>query len=250
MKLLRLQTKKPTEGYSAALHILLTALLPILGYIFVRLEFGWIAAAVVLLAKWRIFSVKIRHWPASIMANGVDILAGLSFVMFMVLSSTQTLQILWAALFALWLLVLKPQSNPIWVGIQALVAQFIGLTAIFLFWSDAPIFSLVLLTWGITYISARHFLTAFDAAMSRATGYAWAFFAGSVAWLSGHWLIFYGPIAQPALLIGMLGYGLASIYYLQHFNRLTPNVRRQFIAVMSAVVLFLIIFSDWSDKTI
>ena len=86
--------------------------------------------------------------------------------------------------------------------------------------------------------------------MARATAYSWAFFVASIAWLSGHWLIFYGPLAQPALLLSVLGYGLAAMYYLEHKDKLTKNYKRQFIGVMVAIVLILIVFSDWSDKTI
>ena len=214
------------------------------------MDFGWVAVLLVLLSKWRMLAVKARHWPANVRANAVYIFANLSFVIFMLEANTQLLQLTFAALFALWLLFIKPQSTPLWIGIQALISQALSLVAIFLYWSDASTFWLVFMTWGVTYLSARHFLTAFDESMGRVTAYAWAFFSAAVAWLAGHWLIFYGPIAQPALLLSVLGYGLASIYYLEHIGKLTNNIRWQFIGVMTAVVLFLIIFSDWSDKTI
>jgi hypothetical protein len=250
MKLRRQQTKKPSGSYATLLHILLTALLPIAAFLLVRLEFGWVAVLVVFLSKWRMFAVKARHWPANIRANAVDIFVGLSFVVFMVSTTVMSLQLLWAALYAVWQLVIKPQSTTLWVGIQALIAQMLTLIAVFYFWSESSTTILVFLTWGVSYLCARHFLTAFDEGMSRATSYAWAFFASGIAWLSGHWLIFYGPIAQPALLLSVLAYGLASMYYLEHTDRLTKNVRRQFIAVMFMVVIFLIVFSEWSDKTV
>ncbi|MFT4532161.1 MAG: hypothetical protein ACI9T8_000172 [Candidatus Saccharimonadales bacterium] len=251
MKLQRRQTNKGSKGgLSTALHIILTAALPLLAYILVRLNFGWVAVLLIILSKWRMFAVKLRHWPANFRANAVDIFVGVSFVIFMVSSDTQSFQLLWSAMYAVWLLVIKPQSSALWVGVQALISQALALTSIFLFWSDAPTFQLVFLSWGVGYLAARHFLTAFDEAMSRATAYSWAFFVASIAWLSGHWLIFYGPVAQPALLLSVLGYGLASIYYLEHTDKLSKSVRRQFILVMLAVVLFLVIFSDWKDKTI
>jgi hypothetical protein len=251
MKLIRRQTnKKPRGGLSALVHIFLTAGLPLLAYVLIRLNFGWVAVLLIIMSKWRMLAVKIRHWPANIRANGVDLFVGIAFVIFMILSEGQALQLFWAAIYAVWLLAIKPQSTAIWVGLQALIAQALALSAIYLFWADASTFLLVFLSWTVAYICARHFLTAFDEAMSRATAYSWAFFVASVAWLSGHWLIFYGPVAQPALLLSVLGYGLASIYYLEHTDKLSNNVRRQFIAVMFTVVLFIIIFSDWSDKTI
>lgn len=250
MKLLRRQTKKPAGGYAAFLHIILTAILPLLAFVLVRLDFGWVAIALVLLSKWRMFAVKARHWPAIIRANSVDIFVGLSFVIFMISTDVMSLQLLWAALYAFWLLFIKPQSGALWVGVQALLAQMLSLVAIFYYFSENSTALLVFLTWTVTYLCARHFLTAFDEAMSRATSYAWAFFCASIAWLSGHWLIFYGPIAQPALLLSVFAYGLAAMYYLEHTDRLTKNIRRQFVAVMFMVVIFLIVFSEWSDKTV
>ena len=250
MKLQKPQIKKPIGGYASFIHIILTAVLPLLVFVFVRLGFGWIAIILVLLSKWRIFSVKARHWPANIRSNSVDIFVGLSFVTFMVSTDVMSLQLFWVALYAVWLLVIKPQSTVLWIGIQALLAQMLSLIALFYYYSESSTTILVILTWGITYLCARHFLTAFDESMSRATSYAWALFAASIAWLSGHWLIFYGPIAQPALLLSVLSYGLAAMYYLEHTDRLTRNIRRQFIAVMFMVVIFLIVFSEWSDKTI
>jgi hypothetical protein len=250
MKLLRQRTKKPAQGYSAFLHVVLVAIIPVLAFVLIRLDFAWLAVTLVLLSKWRMFAVKVRHWPAIIRANSVDIFAGLSFVVFMASTQVISLQLVWVFLYAFWLLVIKPQSGALWVGIQALLSQMLSLIAIFYYFSESSTLLLVVTTWGGTYLSARHFLSAFDEGMSRGTSYAWAFFAASIAWLSGHWLILYGPIAQPALLISVLAYGLAAMYYLEHTDRLTKNIRRQFIAVMFMVVIFLIVFSEWSDKTV
>lgn len=250
MKLLRRATKRRKGAFSALLHILLVALLPLLLYVFVRLEFGYIAVILVLLSKWRMFAVKPRHWLVNMRSNAVDIFVGLSVVVFMVLVSDAAVQIAWALLYTGWLLFIKPRSSALWIGGQALIAQAAALAAIFQYWSDATTSILVMLVWAVTYLCARHFLTAYDESMSRATAYVWAFFASSITWLSGHWLIFYGPVAQPALLLTALSYGLASMYYLDHKDRLTKSLQRQFISGMTIIVLFLIVFSDWSDKTI
>ena len=250
MKLLRRQTKKPVGGYSKFLHIIFTAIIPIAAFVLIRLDFAWVAVALVLLSKWRMFAVKARHWPAIVRANSVDIFAGLSFVVFMASTDVMSLQIFWVVMYAVWLLLIKPKSGALWVGIQALLSQMLSLIAIFYYFSESSTMILVLSTWLVTYLCARHFLSAFDEGMSRGTSYAWSFFAASIAWLSGHWLILYGPIAQPALLISVLAYGLAAMYYLEHTDRLTKNIRRQFVAVMFMVVIFLIVFSEWSDKTV
>ncbi len=77
MKLLRRQTKKGSGGYAAAVHILFTALLPLAAFVLVRLEFSWVAVLLVILSKWRMFAVKLRHWPANFRTNAVDIFVGI-----------------------------------------------------------------------------------------------------------------------------------------------------------------------------
>lgn len=250
MKLIKKRNKqKPRSGYAAVLHVFLVALLPVLAYVLIRLEFAWVAVLLLLLSKWRMFAVKSRHWPANFRANAVDIFFGLSMIALMYESNAQSIQLLWVFLYWAWLLFVKPRSTPLWIGVQALVSQAVSLAAVFYTFQESSTFVLVLFTWTVTYFSARHFLTAFDEGMSRGTAYAWAFFSSSIAWLSGHWLIFYGPVAQPALLLTGLGYGLSSMYYLEHRDKLTSSMKMQFVSVMAAVVLFLIVFSDWSDKT-
>lgn len=224
--------------------------LPILIYILVRLEFVALAFAVVLLSKWRIFSVKTRHWPANIRTNAVDIFVGLSVVIFVSLATTQLIQAVWVLAYMVWLLFIKPKSTVLWVGVQALIAQTLALIAMFLVWNEVSETALTFAVWGVTYLCARHFLGAFDEAMSRASAYVWAFFCASLTWLTAHWLLYYKGISQPALIITVIGYGMAALYYLQHTDRLKKGIRRQFVMVMVAIVLFIIVFSDWSGEII
>lgn len=251
MKLLKRPQTKPAGGYSAFLHVLLVAALPLLLFVLVRLEFVVLAFAVVFLSKWRMFAIRLRHWPAIIRANAVDIMTGFSVVAFMSLASnSQSLQVMWMVLYILWLLFVKPRSTPLMVGVQALVAQTLSLIAVFLVGNQASDFVLVVFVSAITYLSARHFLGAFDEAMSQATAYSWAFFCGSLAWLSSRWLLFYGPISQPALIITVIGYCLAAIYYLDHKDKLKKSLVTQFIGLAVSIVLFILIFSDWSGVII
>jgi hypothetical protein len=250
MRLLKRRQTKKRGRFSNLLHVVIVALLPALLYVFVRLEFVGFAFAIVLLSKWRMFAVKARHWPANIRSNAVDILVGLSTVVYLSISSTQMIQLVWVGLYMTWLLFIKPRSSELWVGIQALIAQTMALVAIFLIWNEASETVLTFVVWGVTYVSARHFLGAFDEAMARASAYVWAFFSASLTWLSAHWLLYYTVISQPALIITVVGYGMAALYYLQHKDRLSAGVRRQFVALMVAVVLFIVVFSDWSGDII
>jgi hypothetical protein len=166
------------------------------------------------------------------------------------LSNVTWLQILWVVLYSGWLLLIKPRSTELWIGIQALIAQTMALISIFLVWNEASETGLTFAVWGVTYLCARHFLGAFDEAMARGSAYAWAFFAAALTWLSSHWLLYYKVVSQPALILTVIGYGMAAMYYLQHTDRLKTGVRRQFVFLMIAIVLFILVFSDWSGEII
>ena len=80
--------------------------------------------------------------------------------------------------------------------------------------------------------------------------YVWAFFCGALTWLTSHWLLYYSVISQPALIITVVGYGMAALYYLQHTERLKKGVLRQFVILMVAIILFILVYSDWSGDII
>lgn len=66
----------------------------------------------------------------------------------------------------------------------------------------------------------------------------------------GHWLLFYGVVSQPTLLLMVIGFALAGLYYLEESDRLTTLLRRQLIFIMVAVVAIVLVFSDWGDRTL
>jgi signal transduction histidine kinase len=241
---------KPVGGFSHLVHVVLTVLLPILVFVFVRIHLANLAVAIILLSKWRMFAVKPRHWPANIRANAIDITVGLSFLIFMTHSGTQTFQLFWTILYGIWLIVLKPRSDQFSVSLQALIGQMVGLSAVFLSFGDSPVWVLTLLAWLICYAAARHFLTSFDEPLARFLSYLWGYFAAALVWILAHWLLFYGAVAQPTLLLSVIGFGLAGLYYLERTDRLSLLYRRQIVFVMIAVIVIVLTFSDWGDKTI
>ncbi len=241
---------KPRDGFSQVVHIVLVSLLPIVAYIFVRIDFAQMAVALVLLSKWRMFSVKTRHWPANIRANAVDIIVSVSAVLFMDKTDSMSIQLIWAALYAFWLLFIKPKSSQLWVSTQAIIGQTTGLMALYAVYGDAQSITLVAATTFISYFAARHFFSCFDDSMGRTTAYVWAYFAASVSWLLSHWLIYYGLVAQPVLVLSVVGYSLAGMYYLRHTDRLSKGVQQQFVVVLTAVMAIVLVFSDWGDKTL
>lgn len=227
--------------------------LPVLLFVVLRVSYLGLqlAIAIVVLSKWRIFAVRPRFWPALIRANGVDILVGISIVAFMQLSiESPLLQLVWAALYAVWLIFIKPANGIFMVSMQAFIGQFVGLVALYLVWPSGPLYGLVVATALICYLSARHFFDSFDEPYSRMLSYLWAYFATALVWVLGHWLLFYGYFAQPVLVLTVVGYGLATLYYYDHFNRLSIMLQRQMLGIMLVILIVLIVFSDWSDKVV
>lgn len=252
MNKLALRTNKlrPKRGFAHVLHVGLNALLPVIIYVLVRIDFAPLAAGLIILSKWRMFAVRARYWPAIFRANAVDIMVGLSVVVFMSSTNIAFWQVIWAVAYMLWLVILKPGSGMIKVSLQAGVGQFVGLMALFLLSGEMPLYLLVLAAWAICYLSARHFFTSFDEPYTQLYSHAWGYFAAALVWVLGHWLLFYNVLAQPTLLLVVIGYGLASLYYLDHKDRLTVVWRRQFVLMMVAIVAIVLTFSDWGDKAL
>lgn len=243
---------KPVRGFSQLLHVALLLVMPLVLLVLVRLGGGFIqlALSLVLLSKWRMLAVRPRFWPANIRANAVDITIGLSAVLFMANSPNGYVQLLWAVLYAAWLLFIKPATGTFMVAGQAMLAQMAGLMALFLVWADGPLLGLIFVAGVICYAAARHFFDSFDEPYAKLLSYLWAYFSAALMWVLGHWLLFYGLIAQPTLILSMVGYGLAVLYYLDHAERLSTGLRRQFLFIMVAVIIIILTFSDWGDKVV
>jgi hypothetical protein len=212
--------------------------------------FAQVAVILILLSKWRMFVVRPRYWMANLAANAVDIIVGLSIVVFMDHTSSALMQLIWAALYGFWLVFIKPGSNLFMVSTQALIGQALGLVALYVAWLQAPMLGIVFATWVVTYLSARHFFTSFEDQYTPLFAHGWAYFAAALTWVLSHWLLFYGAIPQPALLLTVIGSSLGGMFYLSETDRLGSKMRMQFMFIMFAVVLIVIVLSDWGDKTV
>jgi len=121
--------------------------------------------------------------------------------------------------------------------------------AIFMALGDASILVLVLLTWLVCYGVARHFFTSFEEPYTSLYAHTWGYFAAALTWLLAHWLVFFGIVAQVTFLLTVLGFGLAALYYLEQTDRLSIVVRRNFVVMMIAIVMVIILLTNWSTVT-
>jgi hypothetical protein len=241
---------KPVNGFSDAAHLGLLILLPLLVFIMVRVDFIQLALAIILLSKWRMLAVRPRYWPANIRANSVDIIVGLSTLVFMIHTTSGLWQLVWAVAYGTWLIAIKPKSQLLGISIQALIAQLFGLMALFLEWPSAPLYGLVAGAAFICYAAARHFFDSFEEPYNKLLAYIWGYFAAALTWVLGHWLLFYGIVAQPTVFLTVIGYGLATLYYLDHYDRLSKIIRQQFVFIMVAIIIVILALSNWGDKIV
>lgn len=241
---------KPTSGFAYMLHLILLLVLPAAVFALVELNFVPLAALIIVLSKWRMFAVRPRFWAANVRANAVDLMIGFSIIIFMAHTDNLYVQVGWALQYAIWLVFVKPASTRIMIALQAFLGQLAALTALYLTWTNGPLAGLTLLTGIFCFLAARHFFDAFEEPYARLMSYVWGYFGAALAWLLSHWLLFYQVIAQPTLLLSMLGYGLAAMYYLDHVDRLSTGAKRQAIFIMLAVVVVVVAFSDWGDKVV
>lgn len=230
---------KPNAGFSHIFHVGILALLPVVLFVLVRLGdyFVSLALGLVLLSKWRMFAVKPRFWLGNIRANAVDILVGMSIVLFMAHSANFAWQIAWAAGYMIWLTVIKPGSSVLFNALQAMIALLLSMMALFMVLGDAPLLLLVLTTGVICYSTAYHFLAGFDEPYAKFLANTWAFMGGAITWILGHWLLYYGILAQPTLIIVALGYGLGGLYYFDHHDRLSRIIKLEFAFIVGVVLV-------------
>lgn len=241
---------KPVRGFSHVFYIAFNVFLPILAYVLVRIDFVGLAIVLALLSKWRMFAVRPRYWAANLISNGVDIIVAVSLILFMAGTSVVWWQLLWTLLYGLWLIWLKPRYDVLSVSAQAMVGQLLGLSLIYLKFGDSSIVTLVAGTWLITYLAARHYLTSFEESHSALLAHIWAYFSASLAFVLAHWLLFYGTVAQIIVILTTIGYGLAALYYLDATGRLSQTLQKQLVGIMLAILLIIVLFSNWSGATL
>lgn len=235
---------KPVRGVSSFLHNGLLLVFPLALFALVRLDFVQLAYILIALSKWRMLAVRPRFWPANIRSNAVDIIVGVSTLVYMTQTSSSVWQLVWALVYAAWLIFLKPGSTVSYISVQAGVGFIMGLTAMFIAGAAAPLYALVLGAGILCFLAARHFFDSFDEPYSRLLSYLWGYFGAAMVWLLGHLLVVYpsqtGYLNQPLVLLVVIGSALAVTYYLDHFEKLSSYVKWQTAGVAAVIVLLIL----------
>jgi len=212
-----------------------------------------LAFILIIISKWRMFAVQPRHWLVNIRSNSPDLIVGLSFVVFMSQASSNITTTLWIVLYIAWLLLLKPKIEPAYVGAQALVSLFMGLTSLFWLADSLPEIVVVMGAWFVASVSALHFLNGYDEPFSRIISVMWALFIAELAWLMNRWLIVYPVtesvmIPQIAIVATIIGYISGTMYHLEQIGKLNKKLRRRYLVLGFVILLVIIIFSNWTNE--
>ena len=200
----------------------------------------WMAFAMVLLSQWRVFAVRPRFWFAHIQANLLGTIVSISFVVFLYVVNTANVssleilstQIFLSLLYIIWLVFIKPQSKRVYIIIQASIALFSGITAIYYMsysWVASPVVALV---WLVGYSTARHILSNYnEESHTTLLSIIWGLMFAEIGWLAYHWVIAYRlPLASTLLLpqisiivlcFGFLGYKIYDSY--AHHQKIRLN---------------------------
>lgn len=245
---------KKTSLVSEVLYVMFNVALATAVYLLVLFGVPVMAYLLVAISKWRIFAVRPRFWWANIKANLLDLLLGLSVVtMIWQSADTAWLQVAVAVLYALWLVVLKPRSDRGAVLVQAGVAQFMAVTALFSVSFDWPAWLVVAVMWVIGYISAQHALASYDEGGVTLLSLVWGLIVAELGWLAYSWTIAYSitaagnfKIAHIAFIVTLLGFFAAKAYGISISKKKLrlSDVTLPAVFSGSIILIILIFFND------
>ena len=237
---------KPAAGIEPLLHVAFRIALPIVVFVLSSLSIdAWLPLLVIILSKWRIFAVRPRFWATNLRANSVDIMVGISIVVYMDHSGSLGVRLIWAIVYAAWLLFIKPRSGILPISLQAGIGQLSGLMALFIAWSNGPQLGLVVAVGMICYLAARHFFDSYSEPYAKMLSALWGYFGSALMWILGHLLVVYpkqdGILSQPTIFLSVIAYTLGAVYYLEHFDKLSVTVKRELLYLSGGAVVILLI---------
>lgn len=203
-----------------------------------------------LVSKWQVLLGKPKRWPANLRANGSDIIVGFSLVLLIVEAPSLLMQLVYASLYGLWLIGVKPLSSRGWVAVQAGWSQFFGLFVLFIHARDLPGLVIMAIAWLIAYISAWHMFAQHDNRVG-VVPWLWSLFVAQAAWLFWRWNILYSVaggdvlVPQAAIIVGSIGFVFGTLYLDHQDKKLDRQRLLQYLALMFVMLTVIVLRTDW-----
>ena len=216
----------------------------------------WPALGLVLLSKWRIFAVRSRYWAANIRANLVDVIVGVSMVVFLYSASGDLVtQISLTALYIGWLLFLKPKSKRAYVAAQAMVGLIFGIGAIIQISPILPASIVVILSWLVGYAATRHILSVQHESHINFLSLLWGFVIAEIMWLGYHWTIGYEvgqslQLPQLVVIIASVSFLAERVYVSYHKNGKVASGDVMMPALLTLSIIGVVLFVFGGAATI
>lgn len=216
----------------------------------------WPAIGLVLLSKWRIFAVRSRYWAANIRANLVDVIVGISVVVFLYSAAGDLpTQIALTAFYIAWLLFLKPRSKRGHVVAQAAVGLVFGTAAVVQISPSLSSSVVVLLAWLVGYAASRHVLSVQHESHINFLSILWGFVIAEIMWLGYHWTIGYQvskslQLSQVVVVIAALSFVAERSYISYHRNGKIQSSDIMMPALLSLSIIGVLLFVFGGAATI
>jgi hypothetical protein len=194
-----IRTTKKKDIVTSLLHILFNLLMAGGSLLFVLLfpDSPWAAIGLVVVSKFRVFAVKPRFWIPNILSNLTDFIFCAGIVLLIwgagLGSGSDVLpyQLILTALYAAWLIFLKPLAKPVPVILQAGLSQFVGLVALFSVADYLSVPVVTVMCFGIGFAVARHVLMLHKERQYTLLAMVWGFVLAELGFLGYHWSLTY-----------------------------------------------------------
>lgn len=187
--------RKGRNVLSTVTHALLNIALAVFSTALTVISGNWIfGILLVVLSKWRVVAVRPRYWWLNIKANLVDFAVGVSLTLLVYLAGTSGLNlwhIILTLIYAVWLVVIKPQSSPRFAETQSLLAIFFGTFAVSLITARLDPIVGVIICFVLGYGASRHILTQGEDHDFTFMTFVYGLFLGELFWVFYHWSIVY-----------------------------------------------------------
>lgn len=223
----------------------------------IRNDLAPLAFLFLVLSKWQILLGGPKLWLRNTRDNGCDLIVALSTIIGLILfGSDPAIQIAIAVGYALWLIILKPLSGPVWVALQAGICQLVGLSVVFLLgrsFSGAEL-AVIALAWLVAVVSADHLLSPHKDPSAALITAVWGLIVAELSWILWRWLILYSLldarilIPQAALIVTVLGYGVGAMYIDHAAKRLRKRRLVEYILISFSLLAVIIIGTNWNAR--
>lgn len=238
---------------SEIVHALLNITLAAALFALVATGSWLLAISLVLVSKWRILAVRPRYWWANILANIVDLTVSLGTVALLYLAGTSgqyglMMQAAVTALYALWLIALKPRSKQVWIKAQAIVGLLIGSWALLALAHAVPFALVLVVMYIVAYGAARHVLISREEDQPSLLSMVFGLLVAEITWVVYHWTVAYGvdamaefKLPQGTIVIVLLAFLVERIYAVQSSGKSLRSI--EIIAPLVFVVLIIAVLA-------